>query len=218
MHSSLMPDPRDFSVKRFPQPKTEDWLREQYAKVDWWLESAAHLSDKELSLLGNGWSGIVRPSGVAGSWGDPSEFEKDVLDALALIPPGYAELPVDPVVFNIVREIVLQMHKKYALDAESGRAQSESQSRKASKSRRAKDEGGDTVADLIRTLSREHRNEKPSEVWPHLKTSLEEWSGEAVMEIGAGDGRAYRYVPPNSNEDNVRPISYDWFRKLLRRG
>jgi hypothetical protein len=70
MHSPYMPDNRDLSVMSFRQPETESALRELYVNGGW-LESAEHLSDKELALLGNGWAGIVRPSGLVGSWGDP---------------------------------------------------------------------------------------------------------------------------------------------------
>jgi len=158
----------------------------------------------------------MRPSGLVGDWGDAIELEQDLQDAFSLIPDGYAELPIKPVVYNIIRDVVLRLHKKYAPDADFGRAQSEGQARKARKGRYAKSDDDRTLEDVIRILSREHHNEKPSEVWTHLKTSLEEWSGDKVTESGAGDSRKYLYKRPNSADSNGgRTISYGAFRKKL---
>ncbi len=210
MHNPYVPSIRDISAMRFPQPETESALRELYANGGR-LESATHLSDLELALLGNGWAGIVRPSGMVGSWGDPSEFEKDLLEAIALIPAEHPES-----VRFIVREVVLRLHKKYAPDAEIGRAQAKAQAKKASKRRSATSDDKRTLEDVIRTLSREHYNAKPAEVWPHLRASLEEWSCEKVIEMGTGNSRRYRYQRPNAFGDVGKTISYDLFRKRLK--
>ena len=109
------------------------------------------------------------------------------------------------------------LHKKYKLALNLGERHSKSQLRQARAKRSPKNGDEDTVEDVIRILNREHRNEKPSDVWPHLKTSLERWSDGKVTEIdGKGDMRSYRYALPNAeSEDDVRPISYGQFRKLL---
>jgi hypothetical protein len=217
MRSPFLPS-HDLSVIRFPQPKTENWLRELYAKGDWWLESAAHLSDREIALLTDGRGGVMRPSGLVGDWGDTHELEKDLQEAFALIPAGRIDLPVSPVVHNLIREIVLRLHKKYAPDAEIGRSQSEAQAKKASKERYAKGEGKQSLLDVICTLSREHPDSKPSEIWPHLRTALKEWTGCMVTEVESAkrDSCAYRYISPNAEGDNIRPISRGRFRKLLK--
>ncbi|WP_152601862.1 hypothetical protein [Burkholderia paludis] len=215
----FMPNQLDDSVRQFRQPETERYLRDDLYANGGWLESAAHLSDREIALLGDGWGGRILPSGLVGSWGNPTDLEEDLQIAYALIPAGFTELPVSPVVLTIIREVVLMLHKKYAPDADIGRAQSDAQSKRGSKGRRAKNNSGGTLADVIRILSREHPDSRPSEIWPHLKQAIQEWSGGDVAEIeGSGDSRSYRYVPPNAeSEDAVRPISYGQFRKELRK-
>ncbi|OXJ32845.1 hypothetical protein CFB82_17745 [Burkholderia sp. HI2714] len=206
----FMPNHLDDSVKRFPQPETEHYLRDDLYAYEGYLESATHLSDKELALLSDYYGGRMRPSGVAGDFGDPSDFEDDFIEVMALLDG----CPNDP--SAIVRKTILYMHRKYLIDAGHGRAQSDAQSGKARKERRAKSDDKRTLVDVIRSLSREHPDSKPSEIWPHLKTSLNEWTdGEEVTEVGKGESRAYRYTPPNAENDGVRPISYGWFKKLL---
>ncbi|MBN3771184.1 hypothetical protein [Burkholderia sp. Se-20378] len=52
---------------------------------------------------------------------------------------------------------------------------------------------------------------KASEVWPHLKTAIAEWSGDSVAETGQEDGRSYRF----EHGGKVDSIMYNTFRKKL---
>jgi hypothetical protein len=89
--------------------------------------------------------------------------------------------------------------------------------KKARLNRTRKNEDGEPLDDVIRVLNREHLNARPSEVWPHFKASLEEWTSHTVTEIdGKGDMRSYRYVLSNAKgTETNRPITYGRFRKLL---
>ncbi|MFM0363697.1 hypothetical protein [Paraburkholderia sediminicola] len=85
---------------------------------------------------------------------------------------------------------------------------------KARRPRPKKNEAGDTLDEIIRNLARTHRDEHPGEVWPHLKTAIEDWSDSSdVREIGDGDSRSYRY----KQSDKLGGITYAWFRKKFRR-
>ncbi|MET3132552.1 vacuolar-type H+-ATPase subunit I/STV1 [Oxalobacteraceae bacterium GrIS 1.11] len=86
--------------------------------------------------------------------------------------------------------------------------------KKASAGRPIKNESDDTLNDVIASLARAHLNEKPSEIWPHLKTAISEWASTEVNETGdkGKDSRKYQFKV----DEKMDTISFGVFRKKLR--
>ena len=85
---------------------------------------------------------------------------------------------------------------------------------KARLPRPKKNEYGNLLDDVIRSLASIYHQDKPSEGWVHLKTALEEWGDTRdVREIGSGDNRIYRF------ERGGQPdrIAYGTFAKKFRK-
>lgn len=116
---------------------------------------------------------------------------------------------------NTVSEHVQQnIHDAYAgLDTDDvarGAVYSATQSRRAQKPR-GKGDDRRTMGDLIQSLHRHHPNEKPSELWPHLRTLIEEWAGTCT-ERAIGNRTDYLY----SRCERMKTISFKQFGERLR--
>ena len=101
-----------------------------------------------------------------------------------------------------------EAYKQAAPELENSKKYREHQS-KIAKNPRGKGEDGITLGELIANLSQNYLNEKPSEIWPHLKSSIEEWCG-GCEENKNGD--VYRYF----FKDKAKTISFKHFRDRLR--
>ena len=206
MRSIFTPDQRDFSILAFPRAETEAHLRNLYADGGW-IESVADLSDKELALYYGYMAGIHEPGRMAGNAGDPRQFEEDFRDALSQLPEGESAEARE-----LVRRVVLQMHRKHLPDADRGRAHSDRQSAKAARKRPVKNESGETLDGVIGTLNRLHHGVGPGEMWTHLKNAIEDWSDDIATESGHGDSCCYRFTRPDDTPDTIK---FSTFRKKL---
>lgn len=77
---------------------------------------------------------------------------------------------------------------------------------------RGKGDDGRTMRDLIDALAKQHHDEKPREIWPHLGSAIKEWADEC--EPKTIDGKeSYRYQHASGKE---RTITYKQFCEVLR--
>ena len=204
LKNRFVPSSLDPSVTAFPQPETETYIRDLYA-ADGRLESLAAFNDIELAAFYR-YAQSGTKNGKPETLGDRSEFERNVQEYMEALPVDTPQ-QIRDIVFNII----IDLHQKYAADAVYGRASRVSQKTKAGKVRAASNDIGQSLDDVIRGLAREHREMRANEVWPHLKTAIEEWSGDSVAETGQGDSRSYRYA----HEGKADSIMYNTFRKKL---
>ena len=89
------------------------------------------------------------------------------------------------------------------------------QSKTAKKSRSPKNETGQTLQDVLVQLARNNPDCKPSEIWQHFKSAIEDWGGIECKEIKPGivkDNWFYEYEDTN---ERIRTITYGQFRKTL---
>jgi len=106
----------------------------------------------------------------------------------------------------------IKNEKKYLQDK--GKQSLAQQTKRASHKRPIKNEAGETLDNVIRTLAKNHPNEKPSELWPHLKSAIEEWSDSECTETRTGARDSWRYqFQQYSKADS---ITFGIFRKKLR--
>lgn len=114
------------------------------------------------------------------------------------------------------RKLLDTIKEELLLQAKSGNKTSRANSKKASLKRPVKNDAGETRNEVIARLANAHTNEKPSEIWPHLKTAIEEWSGGDCVEKRPSeknrDNWLYQYTKPDGSPDT---ISYQAFRKRL---
>lgn len=73
---------------------------------------------------------------------------------------------------------------------------------------------GKTIDCVIRRLQRQHPRESASEIWPHLKDAIEDWSDSRseLQEAGSKDNHRYEYKLENEKYS----ITFATFRKKLR--
>lgn len=107
------PDRYEKGERNFPQPDTENHLRELYS-AGGWIESLAEISEEALALYFNYRGGIFHGNTFAGDVGDPSRFVSDCREALDQI---YQPTQKD---VEIIRKTVLTVHKKDRLAASHG--------------------------------------------------------------------------------------------------
>lgn len=115
---------------------------------------------------------------------------------------------------NYMREL---MEESETLSiASNGLNANENQQKRASKPRQVKNEVGETLDDVIQTLAVNLINEKPSEIWPHLKTEIVEWSSGDCREVKSGkknmDSWSYHFT---NHDDSKDAITFQSFRKKL---
>ena len=76
---------------------------------------------------------------------------------------------------------------------------------------------GKTLDNVIASLASTHPDEKPCEIWLHLKTAIIEWSGCDCDEIRPDekkrDSWSYQFTKVNDSAD---AIAYQTFRKMLK--
>lgn len=208
MCSIFMPS-HDVKVKKFPQPDAENYLKTLYADGGW-IESLAEFSDEALALQYDYWGGVFQKGRLAGDVGDPSQFEKDYKEALEQRDGISSEIA------KIVREEIVRQHKNHLLAASQGRKLSLSNSNKGKKDRSVKNDDGKTLYEVIRNLAKNHPDEMPNELWPHLKTAIEEWSYSNCLETRPGgknrDSWSYQFTKSDGTVDS---ITYQTFRKNL---
>ncbi|MFT4504605.1 hypothetical protein [Caballeronia sp. 15711] len=196
MRSIFMPHHRDWSMQSFPQPETEAYLRDLYL-AGGRIESIADFDDESLAVHYNYTAGI-NVGGFAGNAGDARCFELDCIEAVGSLPPNSSRELVSAVVGT-----VRLMHKKYKLSANAGTQFQNKQNEKSRLKRPVENEMGQSLNDVIAALAREHSGSGPTEIWPHLKSAIGEWSGDRVTESGAGDSRRYSFVKRNGNRGTV---------------
>lgn len=83
---------------------------------------------------------------------------------------------------------------------------------KRAKAPRVVGDDGRTVKDVVQSLSREHGDAAPREIWPHLRASIEEWTGGGCELVGSATAPSYRYQLNGSD----RTLTYRHFAELLR--
>lgn len=76
---------------------------------------------------------------------------------------------------------------------------------------RGKGDDGRTLGDLIKQLAKHHPDEKPSELWPHLKTAIGDWA-DCCEERTTDKRTDYLY----SHGERSKTISYKQFSERLR--
>jgi hypothetical protein len=204
---SLGGNPKDF-VKHFPQPETENHLHDLYNNGGW-IESIAHFYDEELALYYYFRAGVSDGTIFASNAGDPSYFERDMHDALKMLPN------VTPEIVTAVRKTIVSQQKKYKLAANQGQANSRVQSDKARKKRSPKNESHETLETVFARLARNNQGTKPSELWPHYKTAIAEWSGCDCNELTPGDDKDKWFYEYQDGDEKVKTITYGKFRKDL---
>jgi hypothetical protein len=91
---------------------------------------------------------------------------------------------------------------------------SNNQSKNASHKRAIKNESGETLQDVINTLSKSNPGEKPNGLWPHLKYSIENWGAECE-EIKPDPRKRDSWLYDYTIGDKRDTISYGAFRKKL---
>jgi hypothetical protein len=92
-------------------------------------------------------------------------------------------------------------------DERSGRA------RNAAKKKRSKaNESGETMEDLIKKIARNHPDERPSELWSHLKSLIEEWAGDCTEIAVTPRNPMYQYQTKTGEDDTIK---FETFRKKL---
>lgn len=103
-------------------------------------------------------------------------------------------------------------HQRIALapDVAIAQKQRDSQSKRARLSR-GRGEDGRNLSDLIADLARVHPNDRPREIWPHLRSSLEEWAGACV-----GKTRETQEVYEYPFGNGRKTIGYKQFSHRLR--
>lgn len=95
-----------------------------------------------------------------------------------------------------------------------GKRKSISTSKNASKPRPKKNYENETLDAVIAGLKRNYPNEKPSEIWVHFKTAIEDWSEcEDCSLYGEKDSQSYHY----EMGDKRGSITYGTFRKKLKK-
>ncbi len=104
---------------------------------------------------------------------------------------------------------------------QSGKKYSTEQSEKARKKRPRKNNEGLTLDDVISKLAKEHPDELPGDLWPHLKTAIDEWSGSDCTEVRPDEKKhdSWLYNFSRDYDSKGEPIlgrcSYQNFRKKL---
>lgn len=88
-----------------------------------------------------------------------------------------------------------------------------SQKKKAAKSRLRKDILGRTLDDLIQNIHNENPDGKPSELWPHLGSAIEEWAEQCRLRQPVPRNPQYLYSLPDGTE---KTISFETFKKRLQ--
>ncbi|WP_287819630.1 hypothetical protein [Achromobacter sp.] len=100
---------------------------------------------------------------------------------------------------------------------DAGGKHKESQKRRAKKSRAIKNEGGETLDDVIHTLARNHPDETPSELWPHLESAIRDWCDAAddcrLIEHDIKDSRSIMFT----KGDRQDSLTFGTFRKKLKK-
>lgn len=92
----------------------------------------------------------------------------------------------------------------------------ERQSKTASNPRPIKNEVGETLDNVIAILVKNHPNEKPSALWIHLKTAIEEWSdGDCIQKKPSQKSDSWRYEFHMGEKINT--ITFGIFRKKLKK-
>ena len=95
--------------------------------------------------------------------------------------------------------------------ANTGRKASATQSDKAKKPR-GKTEDGRTLGDIIKAASLAVEGGKPAEIWPHLRSEIENWAGMCAEKFGPDGEKYYRYP----FGDGEKTITFKWFGERLR--
>ncbi|MDR3453791.1 MAG: hypothetical protein P4L96_13495 [Rhodoferax sp.] len=90
-----------------------------------------------------------------------------------------------------------------------GKHQAKNASRKRGKGGTGDDSR--TMGDLIATLARTHPNMKPREIWPHLKSAIEDWAGSCEEKT-----RRHMSVYEYPFDDGRKTISFNHFGERLR--
>jgi hypothetical protein len=109
----LVPSIIEQAEKRFPQPRTEQNVKRLYESGGW-IESIAHYTDEELALYRDYQAGRkVSASGLVGDAGDPSQFETDFKEVLALLPGEWLTGVQGRTVVEVIKRTLLHQHKKY---------------------------------------------------------------------------------------------------------
>lgn len=110
-----------------------------------------------------------------------------------------------------VQQTILYAYAGLDLDnVAKGKNYHAAQSNRAKKPR-GKGEDQRTMGDLIEALKRHHPNDKPSELWPHLKTAIEDWA-DSCKERTIGTRTEYLY----SHGERLKTISFKQFGERLR--
>jgi hypothetical protein len=115
---------------------------------------------------------------------------------------------------------VSEQFQTWIIDAyamiDAGAVDRDKQNRKAQSMKAAKPRGkgddGRTLGDLIETLAKNHPEENPGEVWPHLKSEIEDWAGDC-LEKKIGAKVFYQYTLA----ERQKTISLKHFSERLRK-
>lgn len=112
------------------------------------------------------------------------------------------------------RKLLDAIKGELLLQAKSGNNIGRTQREKAQKKRSITNDEGATLDGVIARLANAHPDEKPSEIWPHLKTAILEWSGSDCAEIRPNekkrDSWTYQFTKRNGSPD---AICYQTFRR-----
>jgi hypothetical protein len=176
-----------------------------------------------------------RKNGLSSEWNllDPDDAHEFVFTArrtLKLLAPQKSALVLLLACARAMRQDTLdQVSIDAMLDAyaqvdgvyvDHGKGHSKSQSARAQK-KRGKGDDGRTIEDLVWELDREHPDEKPKALWPHMVTAIKQWAGSAEeKKIKGGEKeKVYCEYPfhdgKNPFHDGKKTLDYNSFRRKL---
>lgn len=106
---------------------------------------------------------------------------------------------------------ILDGHATLDIDADTGISHRKEQSLRA-QHLRGKGDYDCTLGDLIKDLAKNYPFDKPTAVWIHFKTAIDEWADAACERVKVGKKVSYRYW----FRDKEKSIGYAQFRDRLR--
>ncbi len=76
------------------------------------------------------------------------------------------------------------------------------------------EDGGKTIDDLIMQIAKAYPEEKPKDLWPHLKSALDEWAENCTEKTHNPKNPMYEYGTVTGER---KTITYETFCKKLRK-
>lgn len=128
----------------------------------------------------------------------------------AVLPPGQ----IIPTAEQFAaQKRVREIGRKNVLADAHGEQYLTQQKAKSKLSRKPKNENGKTIEDLISEIAKNNPEEKPSALWPHLGSAIEQWAGSCTEKTRGPKDPLYEY---SLDDEKIKTITYSTFRKKLK--